>query len=325
MTEIIKQRRESNSQRLRKLSKSLADVEGKADGVACIYVIGSFGRGEASSHSDLDAFIVGRHTENTEELPALAHDIKNTLMAACAKQGFPEFDRGGDFLNHHTVDHLVKTLGKPEDDAENTFTARLLLLLESRPLIGGDFYDGVLDEVIEAYWRDYKKHKDAFMPMYLANDILRLWRTFCINYEARTHTEPAEKKAKRKLKNYKLKHSRLLTCYSALAYLLTVYKNTGTVHPQDALAMIKMLPTQRLEWIAEIGAPVAKGHVADVLDRYSRFLVGTDHSETELIETFMDRQSAAPYKKDQSALGNSIYNLLKEIGEDSDFFRLLVV
>ena len=40
--------------------------------------------------------------------------------------------------------------------------------------------------------------KDEFMPAFLANDILRLWRTFCVNYEARTQTEPAEKKAKRK-------------------------------------------------------------------------------------------------------------------------------
>jgi hypothetical protein len=62
----------------------------------------------------------------------------------------------------------------------------------------------------------------SVVPAFLANDILRIWRTFCVNYEARTETEPAEKKAKRKLKNYKLEHSRLLTCYSAL---LRVFKD----------------------------------------------------------------------------------------------------
>jgi hypothetical protein len=62
--------------------------------------------------------------------------------------------------------------------------------------------------VVEAYWRDFLDHRQAFVPTFLTNDILRLWRTFCVNYEARTQTEPARKKAKRKLKNYKLKHRR---------------------------------------------------------------------------------------------------------------------
>jgi hypothetical protein len=75
-------------------------------------------------------------------------------------------------------------------------------------------YKHVIEEVIAAYWRDYDDHKNEFVPAFLANDILRLWRTFCVNYEARTSTDPPHQRAKRRLKNYKLKHSRLLTSYS---------------------------------------------------------------------------------------------------------------
>src|SRR4029077_19402552 len=78
------------------------------------------------------------------------------------------------------------------------------------------FYDEIVRDVIDGYWRDYQDHQANFMPAFLANDILRIWRTFCVNYEARTKREPDDKKASGKLKNYKLKHSRLLTCYSAL-------------------------------------------------------------------------------------------------------------
>ena len=85
------------------------------------------------------------------------------------------------------------------------------------------------------------------MPTFLTNDILRLWRTFCVNYEARTERVPELEKAKGKLKNYKLKHSRLLTCYSAILYLIAIHYQNGSVHPSDAREMTELTPTQRLE------------------------------------------------------------------------------
>src|SRR5262245_52132623 len=106
-------------------------------------------------------------------------------------------------------------------------------------------------EVIQSYWRDFSRHKKDFMPAFLANDILRLWRTFCVNYEANTASESPEKRAKRRLKNYKLKHNRLLTCYSALLYLLAIYTRKGTVTPLDARKMIRLTPTERLEWLLD--------------------------------------------------------------------------
>ena len=100
---------------------------------------------------------------------------------------------GGAYLNHYSLHDLIDTLGKPEDDLMNTFTARLLLLLESKPFVGEKVYESTLEAVIEAYWRDYEDHKDDFIPQFLVNDILRLWRTLCVT-ETRTQTQPEEKK-----------------------------------------------------------------------------------------------------------------------------------
>jgi hypothetical protein len=47
------------------------------------------------------------------------------------------------------------------------------------------------------------------------------------------------------------KHSRLLTCYSALLYLLGVYRRQNSVGPTDAVAMIDRTPTERLEWLMD--------------------------------------------------------------------------
>ena len=228
-----------------------------ASGKACVYMTGSFGRGEASKYSDLDLFIVGRGNGKPtrdgkpgSELSRLDEIcIKADLIEVTRELGIQEFSGDGQWLVHYSVDELIQSLGTQDDDAQNTFTARLLLLLESQALLEESVYNDVLGEVIAAYWRDYEDHKANFMPAFLANDILRLWRTFCVNYEARTERMPELEKAKGKLKNYKLKHSRLLTCYSAILYLVAVYEANGSVHPRDAREMIALTPTERLEWL----------------------------------------------------------------------------
>jgi predicted nucleotidyltransferase len=165
-----------------------------ARGKACVYATGSFGRGEASKHSDLDLFILGRGDGKPgldgKEGSALSRLdeilVKAELIEVTRQLKIPEFSGDGRWLVHYSLYDFTHTLGTPEDDVTNTFTARLLLLLESCPLVEDAVYKEVTNDVIAAYWRDYEDHKSAFMPAFLANDILRLWRTFCVNYEART-------------------------------------------------------------------------------------------------------------------------------------------
>jgi hypothetical protein len=279
VSEYIVKRREETAKRLDALRAMLSDAAKVVNDKACVYVTGSFGRGEASSHSDLDLFIVGR-TVGQDQPPRRALSrldeicVKADLIETVRNLKIPEFSGDGEYLVHYTVDQLVKTLGHPNDDASNTFTARLLLLLESKPLLGEEVYWEAIDQVIAEYWGDFEDHRAEFVPGFLANDILRIWRTFCVNYEARTDKEPPERKAKRKLKNYKLKHSRLLTCYSAVAYLLAVFAASKTVTPDDARKMVATTPTARLEaMVAEFGSD--KETVEKLLVTYERFLGNT--------------------------------------------------
>jgi hypothetical protein len=295
---------------------------------------GSFGRREASRHSDLDLFILGKNNGKLDrdgkqgsELGSLDEIcLKADLIEVTRQLGIPEFTGGGRWLVHYSVDDLIKTLGKPEDDVENTFTARLLLLLESQALLGESVYREALDDVIAAYWRDYEDHKSNFMPAFLANDILRLWRTFCVNYEARTERIPELEKAKGKLKNYKLKHSRLLTCYSAILYLIAIYSQNGSVHPSDARKMTELTPTQRLEWLR--GQPfVSESHqvLDDLLAQYEHFLETTNVSENALIERFMNKELSKEYMEAAGKFGDLVFDALDGIGRRSRFHRLVVV
>ncbi|MGA8501610.1 MAG: nucleotidyltransferase domain-containing protein [Candidatus Sulfotelmatobacter sp.] len=294
---------------------------------ACVYMTGSFGRGEASSHSDLDVFIVGLGTHETPALSRLNQIlVKADLIEANKKLGLPEFSADGEYLTHHTVGELLGTLGKPEDDANNTFTARLLLLLESTPLVGESAYRRIVDDVIASYWRDYQDNKNNFVPAFLANDILRMWRTFCVNYEARTQSVPAEKRAKRSVKNYKLKHSRLLTCYSGLLYLLAVFSKSGTVSPTDAASMIALSPTERLEWmLSQPELKEASQTIRQLIEGYERFLAKTEVSEGELVARFLDKETKKSYSASAFEFGDLVFAVFNAIGRGSRFHRLLVV
>ncbi len=169
-------------------------------------------------------------------------------------------------------------------------------------------------------------HKSDFMPAFLANDILRMWRTFCVNYEAHTRSEPEREMAKRRIKNYKLKHSRLLTCYSALLYLLAVFSKNATVSPTDAEHMISLSPTGRLEWLlTQVEVETAHASLKLLLEKYEEFLSNTDAPEDDLILRFMDKQNRRRYWESSNEFGDLMFQILNKIGNNNSFHRLLVV
>lgn len=338
MDELEKRRAESD-RRFEELRNYLTGgnsiIEAKIiDEEACVYATGSFGRREAGVYSDLDVFIVGKSDGVTNSdgvqgsllRPLDEILVKAQLIRATRALKFPEFSGDGRYLTHYSTHQLTRTLGRPEDDVTNTLTARLLLLLESRPIIGEKVYNDVLTEVIRAYWRDYEDHKDKFMPAFLTNDILRLWRTFCVNYEAKTETEPEREKAKRKLANYKLKHSRLLTCYSGILYLLAVFRRDRTVTPEHAIEMARLTPTGRLEWLLkEPDFSDARGVIESILCQYSIFLDSTNKPKEEQIFMFSNRSSSFRYLNQANEFGDLVFKALNLVGKDSLFHRLLVV
>ena len=321
-------RRQYTAKRMGELRSLLGSAEPIANGKASLFATGSFGRREASAHSDIDLFIVGKSDAKGESLLRPLDEIclKAEVIEVTRALSFPEFSQNGRYFTHFPVREFTRTLGTPEDDVTNTFTARLLLLLESQPLLEPVVYKEVTEEVVAAYWRDYEDNKGDFRPAFLANDILRLWRTFCVNYEARTERKPEDEKAKGKLKNYKLKHSRLLTCYSALLFLLAVHRIANTVGPSDALRMISLSPTERLEWLLE-RRELAESHatILDLIGRYDKFLEATDAPEPELVKRFMDKSTSRAYLEAANEFGESVFEALTSVGGGGPFHRLLVV
>jgi UTP:GlnB (protein PII) uridylyltransferase len=161
--------RQSTSDRIAKLRDSLAGTAELVHNKACVYATGSFGRLEAGEFSDLDVFTVidVAEKENGEVqhlLSGVDHTkLKYHLIQVAEDNHIPKFDADGKYLlASHPISDFTKWLGSDEDDYRNTLTARMLMLLESKCLVGDETYNKAIKQVIEKYFRYFKNHENGF-------------------------------------------------------------------------------------------------------------------------------------------------------------------
>lgn len=313
--DVLNQRQEYASQRLSTLRESIADIS-ELNGLndLCIYATGSYGRLEASANSDLDLFFLRKGEERNNKVPAIAKTLIDAdLIRICRSQSLPEFSGDGRYLEVHYLDDIKHALGGPEDDAKNFFTARLLLLLESQPVHNEAVYHAILLEVIKTYYRDYPHHSREFNNRFLMNDILRFWKTLCLNYEQRRNrfyvkgtTElSSEDKLKSQLKNLKLKFSRMLTCFSTVAYL----SRNPSVAAETFMDAVKKPPLERLALAVE-DRDGGDTYVR-IRQEYGWFLEQTGNDEDEVLEWISEDNRREEAFRRAREFGDTLYEALR--------------
>lgn len=309
---VIERRVHFSQERLATLRERISDIGALRDRQdLCIYATGSFGRLEASEHSDLDLFFVHRGSSDTEA-PLSRGDwtlISADIIRATKELGFPEFSGDGEFLEVHALKDILREIGSRQDDYFNFFTARLLLLLESRPVFNDALYEQIVLDIVNAYYRDFSEHEADFRPVFLLNDIIRFWKTLCLNYE-RKRNEPEEaesKKNKIRTKNLKLKFSRLLTCYSGIVPLVSA-QNVTT--PERLAELVHESPLERLRSVVNPDNPVYR----EMLAQYEWFLTVNERSEEELIDWIADSDNRREAFERGDRFGGAMYRLLNEVG-----------
>ncbi|HKS74817.1 MAG TPA: nucleotidyltransferase domain-containing protein, partial [Terriglobales bacterium] len=245
-SDLLRKRNEYSTQRLRDLCEKVGSIKelSQFDNLG-IYVTGSYGRLEAHAGSDLDLFFVLGGNGQLDRITKTLVDAE--LIKIARDLGFPPFSNDAQYLEVHSLQEMLDKLGGAEDDFKNLFTARMLLLLESRPIYGENAYRKILISIIDAYFRDFHDHTGDFRPLFLVNDILRFWKTLCLNYEnRRNRPEDRAKKNKHHVRNLKLKFSRLLICFSTIIPLISSRSSS----PEDILALTSHPPLKRLEKVA---------------------------------------------------------------------------
>lgn len=271
--EGLTKRLNASTERLSLLSKEMQDLlKSKEHQGICAYAAGSLGRLESGPASDLDLFLITNKSKlaRLEEVRLLASvaDINDHLK-------FPPLSPDMRFFRIYDRNELIDHTGKPIDDTENSFTARMLLLLESYPVAGEIVFEEIAKSVAHNYFRDNKGKKD-FRPLFLLNDLLRYWRTLCLNYEG-TRSDP--EKSWRK-KNMNLRFCRLATVFSTVVALLALRPR----NVDEFLPLVRQRPFLRLaNAIDHSELTDARASFASFLDNYEWFLQLKDERGAEKI------------------------------------------
>jgi len=311
--------------RLEVLRGLFAKIEELQNNKLCVYTTGSYGRLEASENSDVDLFFIDSDNEN----PTTGIDktlINAEIIKICRNMGFPEFSKDGMYLSIHNLHEIKSELGSQLDDYKNFFTARMLLLLESKSVYNNELHTLCLEKIIESYYIDFNDHAKSFEPIFLCNDIIRFWKTLCLNYEHRRKRKDlneADKKREKVVahsKNLKLKFSRKLTCFS---FILKLVSSNSSIPQEKVMDIAKMTPTERLISLKGInGQTDAK--IQKAINSYEWFISKTQIPSDKMLEWLEDRNQREEAFSKSSEFGQQLFDILEEIDEKNILPKLLI-
>jgi hypothetical protein len=247
-----------------------------------VVVFGSLARGEWTSGSDVDWTLLIDGPADPEHR-SIAHIVGQRLDAA----GLQKPGQAGVFGNMAFSHDIVHRIGGQSDTNAN-MTQRILLLLESCPVLYADAHDHVLRCVLHRYLEDDVSFLSSSgkghaykIPRFLLNDIVRFWRTMAVDYAHKRYERAGKGWA---IRNIKLRMSRKLIFVAGLLTCFSCYLNpseevkvvfSGLLDSKKALvnhlmAYVRMTP---LEVLAEACERLAAAATAQrIFDAYDAFL-----------------------------------------------------
>jgi Putative nucleotidyltransferase DUF294 len=200
-----------------KTNDELATLREKVGGArlpedSCLVQFGSWGRRELTGESDNDWGLLLGDPDLSLEGPRV-NDALEDLREVFDQGQSP--GRQAYFGCAFHASPLSDRIGLDEDDTRN-LTRRMLLLLESVPVTGEATHRRARDRVLERY---LEYHRTSFRPpRFLLNDVIRYWRTICVDFEGKTAQDRREGASKDKFvtRNAKLRTSRKMLYASGL-------------------------------------------------------------------------------------------------------------
>lgn len=195
-----------------------------------IVLMGSWGRAEVTSGSD-DDFIVLVDGDVRDDVKPTQDETIATFTRRPGRQG--AFDA--------TVfsERIVGRIGL-EDDVNSNLTRRMLLLLESVPATRGEVHATVRRRLIARYVD--AAVKDYRPPRLLLNDLIRYWRTVCVDFAGKEQEGPE----KWGLRNAKLRTSRKVLFAGGLLPVFGCADIRREHMPMWLLEQLGRPPTDRL-------------------------------------------------------------------------------
>ena len=206
----LSQARARTARRLSETEDQLAGTQVDSD--ACVALFGSWGRRELTERSDDDWAVLVNGDERTDTRPVPAY-VGEKLGTGARKPGTQGIFGGTVFC-----DHLVEHIGLDADDNKN-LTMRMLLLLESVAVLNESTHRACLERVLSGYLDE--SVKDYRPPRFFLNDLIRYWRTICVDFVGKEREGAGQKWA---LRNLKLATSRKMLFAGGLLPILLCHR-----------------------------------------------------------------------------------------------------
>jgi hypothetical protein len=279
------------------LSSTLTDTFGAfSSGDLDLVCFGSLARQEWTSGSDVDwtLLIDGQATPDHGKL---AREISSAISAIefrgnSLKPPGPEGIFGNMAFSHDII-HLI---GGQADTNKNT-TQRVLLLLEATTIrhMGYSTSVGPFERVAKGVLYRYLHGDTNFasvgdsgsrIPRFLLNDIVRYWRTMCVDFAYKEWQQGGEKWA---LRNIKLRLSRKLLFVAGLLTVFSCFKNPAlAIGDGDVWQQMSLLQGHLMSFVHSTPANILAFTLhelaldegaAQILDPYESFLAKLDDQD----------------------------------------------
>lgn len=242
-------------------AKLVADIrngmQGTASGI-CVVVTGSVARGEITSQSDFDSYAI---CEGSAKKKAAQQELNSVQRLIALRDS----SIGGAFGGVHLKSELVKNIGGNKE-TNDSFTRRILFILESKNITGEKEYSKILKNIVDNYIREDITHHQ--LGRYLLNDIIRFYRTMCVDFEHKTNNmnKPWG------VRNIKLVFSRKLIYFSGVVMCAELAEMRMEEKRRRLMELASMTPIERLLEVMGVS-------VVPAMEEYNYFLSSMDKTE----------------------------------------------
>lgn len=213
---------------LRERSAALGRLTHGAD--ISIVLMGSWGRAEVTSGSDDDFVVLVGPDAAAAALPT-EEQVGETLHRKPGEEGV--------FGATVKCGRMIDDIGL-EEDVNSNLTHRMLLLLESVPATAPEVHAAVRRMLLERYVDG--SVKDYRPPRLLLNDLIRYWRTICVDFAGKEQ----KRRDKWGLRNAKLRTSRKMLFAGGLLPVFACAAMTRSQMTSFLLEQLQMPPTDRV-------------------------------------------------------------------------------
>jgi hypothetical protein len=231
------------------------------DDDVAVVLMGSWGRAEVTAGSDDDFMILVRGANREGPRPSI-EDVKTVLDRAPGDQGI--------FGEPVASEQLIENIGLNEDTNSN-LTRRMLLLLESVYATREDLHETVTGELVDRYLDE--SVKDFRVPRFLLNDVVRYWRTMCVDFAGKERKGPE----KWGIRNAKLRTSRKVLFAGGLLPVFECSNLAREEMPEFLRDQLRMPPTDRIAYaFLAHNAPDSGGRALGAYDDFLGLLDDND-------------------------------------------------